>query len=174
VQIETVLAERIRVELSARARDDAFQGVGPVQPSREPDEWHIDGATMLQNAIAHEIELVTNWLRWYNQSMEISRNAAVIRTELTRIAPTFQRATFTSPSTEAFDTIADALKHLVRIANSITEPPRPAAIPDRIGPIFARRVGNTPVEVMQGHRKWLDVVEGKTRPADEPKAPTAE
>jgi len=154
-----------------RRQQEAFKDVGPVQPSREPDEWHIDGAAMLQNAIAHEMELVTDWLRWYNQSMELSRIAAVIRTELTRIARQFKRATFTSPSTEAFDTIRDALQHLIRVANSIAEPPRPAAIPDRVGPDFARRVGSTPVEVMRGYREWLDVVEGRAKPADEPKAP---
>jgi transcriptional regulator with XRE-family HTH domain len=171
VQIETALAKRIRVELAAKAREEAFKAVGPVQPSREPDEWHIDGAAMLQNAIAHETELVTNWLRWYNQSMELSRIAAVIRTELTRIAPQFKRATFTSPSTEAFDTIRDALQHLIRVANSIAEPPRPAAIPDRVGPDFARRVGSTPVEVMRGLAEWVEVVEGKAKLPDEPNLP---
>jgi len=125
----------------------------------------------MQNAIAHEIALVMNWLRWHNQAVEIRRVATVIREELDRLATRFKRATFTSPSTEAFDAIGEALRYLHRVAESIAEPPRPAAVPNRIGPVSARRVGNTPVEVMQGYRQWLDVIEGKAKPADEPNAP---
>src|SRR6476659_2750917 len=89
----------------------------------------------MQNAIAHEIALVMNWLRWHTQAVEIRRVATVIREELDRLATRFKRATFTSPSTEAFDAIGEALRYLHRVAESIAEPPRPAAVahPNRSG-----------------------------------------